>query len=71
MEYRVEILGGALRGAKPEELEALLNEVAEDNWLLSRLSYKPNTNQMWVILQREGEGQNLRPRPRSWLADWS
>lgn len=69
MEYRVEILGGALRGAKPEELEALLNEVAEDNWLLSRLSYKPNTNQMWVILQREGEGQNLRPR--SWLADWS
>ena len=71
MEYRVEILGGALRGAKPEELEALLNEVAEDNWLLSRLSYKPNTNQMWVILQREGEGQSLRPRRRSWLADWS
>ena len=71
MEYRVEILGGALRGAKPEELETLLNKVAEDDWLLRGLSYKPNTNQMWVILQREGEAEGRRPRRHSWLSDWS
>jgi hypothetical protein len=71
MEYRVEILGGALRGAKPEEFEALLNRVAEDNWTLCKLSYKPNSNQLWVILQRDVGGERPRPRRQSWLADWS
>jgi hypothetical protein len=71
MEYRVEILGGTLRAAKPDELETLLNQMAEDRWALSELSYKPNTNQMWVILQREKDEGRQRPRRRSWLADWS
>ncbi|TFH34693.1 MAG: hypothetical protein E4G99_08970 [Anaerolineales bacterium] len=71
MEFRVEILGGALRGAKPEELEALLNQVAEDGWSLGQLSFKPNTSQLWVILQRKEDGRSPRPHRRSWMADWS
>ena len=39
MEYRVEILGGALRGAKPEELEALLNQMGEQDWTLSERAH--------------------------------
>ena len=71
MEYRVEILGGALRGAKPEELEALLNQMGEQDWALSKLSYKPNTNQLWVVLQREERGDGSRSRRKSWFADWA
>jgi hypothetical protein len=71
MEYRVEILGGALKGARPEELEALLNKVGEQDWTLCKLSYKPNTNQLWVVLQRDEKGEGARSRRRSWLADWS
>ena len=52
MEYRVEILGGTMRAPKPYELETLLNQVAEEGWALGELSYKPNSNQLWVILQR-------------------
>jgi hypothetical protein len=71
MEYRVEILGGAMRGAKPKDLEALLNQVAEDDWALCRLSFKPNSNQLWVILQRELAAERSQTRRKSWLADWS
>jgi hypothetical protein len=71
MEYRVEILGGALKGARPEELEALLNKVDEQDWTLCKLSYKPNTNQLWVVLQRDEKDEGARSRRRSWLADWS
>jgi hypothetical protein len=71
MEYRVITLGGTLRATKPEELEALLNQAAQEGWTLRETSYKPNTNQLWVILQRDGEGESMPPRRRSWLADWS
>ncbi len=71
MEYRVEILGGSVRAAKPRELEALLNQAAEDRWQLCDLSYKPNSSQMWVILQRRTEGKKTRTRRDSWLSDWA
>lgn len=71
MEYRVEILGGSLRAAKPQELEDLLNEAAADRWSLCELSYKPNTSQLWVVLQRKPEGEAHRAPRRSWLSDWS
>lgn len=71
MEYRVEILGGTMKGPKPHELEALLNQVAEEGWTLCKLSYKPNTNQLWVILQRGALTGSTGPRKKSWLADWS
>lgn len=71
MEYRVEILGGTMRGPKPKELEALLNQAAEEDWVLYGLSYKPNTSQLWVILQRQLEGEKPRTRRKGWLADWS
>jgi hypothetical protein len=71
MEYRVETLGGAMRGPKPEDLEGLLNQASEEGWVLSEMGYKPNSNQLWVVLQRESpEGPRRRSR-RSWLADWS
>jgi hypothetical protein len=71
MEYRVEILGGTMRAPKPHELEALLNQAAEDDWALCKLSYKPNTNQLWVILQRGVPVESTGVRKKSWLADWS
>jgi hypothetical protein len=71
MEYRVEILGGTIRAAKPHELEALLNRVAEERWALCELSYKPNSNQLWVILERESEVDRPRSPRKSWLADWA
>ena len=71
MEYRVEILGGALRGAKPKDLEALLNQMGEQDWVFCDLSFKPNSNQLWVILQREEKGDASRSRRQSWLTDWS
>ena len=71
MEYHVEVLGGSMRGAKPEALESLLNQAARDDWVLGALSYKPNSNQLWVILQRGGESETPRPRRKSWLKDWS
>ena len=71
MEYRVETLGGAMRGPKPEDLEGLLNQASEEGWVLSEMGYKPNSNQLWVVLQRESpEGPRRRSR-RSWLSDWS
>jgi hypothetical protein len=71
MEYRIEILGGSMRGAKPEDLEALLNRRAEEGWQLNELLFKTNTSQLWVVLQRESEDEKQRPKRRSWLADWS
>ena len=71
MEYRIEILGGAMRGAKPNELEALLNRAAEEDWTLCQLCYKPNSNQLWVVLQRGLTTERPRSRRKSWLADWS
>jgi hypothetical protein len=71
MEYRVETLGGVMRGPKPEDLESLLNQASEKGWVLSKMGYKPNSSQLLVVLQRESpEGTRRRPR-RSWLADWS
>lgn len=71
MEYRVEVIGSALRGAKPEELEALLTKAAQEGWELAEMSYKPNTSQLWVVLQRREEGEKQHKRSRSWMSDWS
>lgn len=71
MEYRVEVIGSALRGAKSEELEAMLNQVAQEGWELAELIFKTNTSQLWVVLQRQVEGERSRKRSRSWLSDWS
>jgi len=71
MEYRVVVLGGTLRATKPAELEALLNRAAQEGWVLRETSYKPNTNQLWVILQRDSKDENKSSRRSSWLADWS
>lgn len=63
-EYRVETIGGALRGAKPQELEALLNEAALEGWEPAiAMSQGANNNRYLVILRREAQD---RPRDRSW-----
>ncbi len=71
MEYRVEVIGSGLRGAKPEELESLLNQVAQHGWELVEVIFKTNTSQLWVVLQRRVEGEKSRKRSRSWMSDWS
>jgi hypothetical protein len=66
--YRVEVLGGGLRGAKPDEFERLLNESAEQGWSLHSFSHQPNTNRMWVVLSSPSKGEG---RSSGRKADWS
>jgi hypothetical protein len=69
--YRVEMLGGGLKGVKPEQLEALLNEVADEGWWLHSLSHQPNSNRMWVILTRRGaSAASGARRKKGWSLDW-
>jgi hypothetical protein len=63
--YRVETLGGILRGPRPQEFEILLNQAAEEGWELVILSPQTNTNRMWVVLRRPA---STRPRRRA--QDW-
>ncbi len=62
-EYSVETLGGGLRGARPEDLEALLNEAAEEGWeFVNALQRVASGSQLLIILRRKVED---RPRDRS------
>jgi hypothetical protein len=60
----VETIGGTLRGAKPQDLEALLNEAALGGWEPTiAMPQGANSNRYLVILRREAKE---RPRDRSW-----
>lgn len=65
-EYAVETLGGALRGARPEELAELLNHAAGDGWEpLHVLLRTSNSSQLMVVLRRKVQSRS-RERTRSW-----
>ena len=65
-EYRVETIGGSLRGAKPQDLEALLNEAALGDWEPTiAMPQGSNSNKYLVILRRE-VSERSRDRSRSW-----
>ncbi len=69
--YRVEVLGGGLRGAKPDEFEYLLNEYAGQGWRLHSFCHQPNSNRMWVVFSSSGEGSGRRSRSSTdWSLNW-
>jgi hypothetical protein len=71
MEYRVEMLGGSVISAKPEDLEAMLNEAAEDGWAYLATAPQYNSARIWVILHRElGGTRSETRRRRRWLSEW-
>lgn len=63
-EYTVEVLGGALRGARPEDLAELLNLAAADGWEPHNVFLRSsNGSQLMVILRRPVQ---TRSRERRW-----
>ncbi len=65
-EYHVENVGGGLRAIKPEELEARLNEAAEEGWELVQITPQTNSNRFYVVYRRSVAG-----RPRKSRFAWS
>jgi hypothetical protein len=69
--YRVEVLGGGLRGAQPEELESLLNDMAAEGWELHSISHQANSNRVWVVLcAGRSEREGKEKRRRGWNLNW-
>ena len=70
-EYRVQVIGGSMVGAKPEELEVILNEAAEDDWEFLAASPQNNSARLWVILHRDlRESRKEKRRSESWFSEW-
>jgi len=65
-EYTVEVLGGTLKGVRPEELADLLNLAAEEEWEPVDILLRSSTgNQLMVILRRSLQSRS-RQRKRRW-----
>ncbi len=66
-EYRIEILGSALRGLKKDEVEAYLNQVGEEGWEVINLHHPTNSSKVWVTMKRPLTTDTRRRRSRP---DW-
>jgi hypothetical protein len=64
-EYWVEELGGGFRGARSQELEALLNEASAENWELAEVAPLANSNRLLVVMRRRLDGRTHK-RQRQW-----
>lgn len=64
-EYQVEQFGAAIKSAKPEEVEAFLNEAAMEGWELSHVASMSNGSKLMVILRRKLVEQS-RKRKSAW-----
>ena len=51
-EYRIEVLGSAFRGVKPEKLVIFLNDVGMDGWEVVSVHQPHSSNQIWVTMKR-------------------
>lgn len=70
--YRVLELGGAMRGVKAEELEALLNGASAEGWDLHQVIPRESSNKFLAVFRRrrEREGQGTRSGGHDWIGDW-
>jgi hypothetical protein len=64
-EYWVEELGGGFRGARSQELEALLNEASAENWELAEVAALANSNRLLVVMRRRLDDRTHK-RQRQW-----
>lgn len=51
-EYRIETIGSAFRGVKPEKLEDFLNELGMGGWEVVSVHQPHSSNQIWVTGKR-------------------
>lgn len=65
-EYRVQTVGSALKGAKDEEIEALLGEWGEEGWEVIAAHALEGSNKVRIIAKRPLSRAALRSR--TWLA---
>ena len=66
-EYRVEELGSTWQVAKKSELEALLNNAAEESWEPTIVTMRGSGNRILIILRRQLE---RRSRAKSKTMTW-
>ena len=67
----MEVLGGSVISAKPEDLEAMLNEAAEDGWEYLSTAPQHNSARLWIVLRRQGQESDRETRKsKSWFSDW-
>ena len=64
-EYQVEQFGSALKSAKLEEVELLLNEAALEGWELHHTTSMGNGTKLVVFLRRKVVAR-ARRRPTPW-----
>lgn len=70
--YRVLEFGGALRGVKAKEMEALLNDAAADGWDLQQVIRRDNSNRFLAVFRKrqEREPEEKLKRDDNWIRDW-
>jgi hypothetical protein len=59
-EYRVNSIGGILKGANPEQLTEVLNRAAADGWELTHMVPQENSNGLWLVLRRPSTQRTRR-----------
>ena len=64
-EYRVEHYGSSFSGPKPEILQDLINEAADEGWELFQVSPITNSNKLLVVYRKP-----FRTRSRDRSTTW-
>jgi len=64
-EYRIETIGSAFKGVKPDKLEVYLNEIGQEGWEVVSVHQPHSSNQIWVIakcpLTRDSRRRRSQP----------
>jgi hypothetical protein len=61
-EYRIETVGSAFKGVKPEKLEIYLNEMGLDGWEVVSLHQPHSGSKVWITIKRPLRRSSRRRR---------
>jgi hypothetical protein len=61
-EYIVQELGSVFRGVKPEEAEAIMNELGEAGWEIIHIRQPQSSNKLWITAKRPLTTRSRRRR---------
>jgi hypothetical protein len=65
-EYHVEVVGSFWRGARPDDIQELLTEAAEDEWEPVELAPIQNSSRLMIVLRRPAVRDRRKVRERTW-----
>jgi len=65
-EYKVQVLGSFWRGARAEDVQEFLTQVAEDGWEPLELTTMQNSSKMMLILRRPTETAGRKRQAKTW-----